>query len=127
MAREEFRLFAGRPAGGWSLAATTRYGPGAPAIVLAPTLEPAADSTPLALEYAVGDPRDPVRILGQAGRGRFTLRFLGLARERAREGAAAPNMVVLDDSVFALYVFGPRLARPAPGTTTAILPPGPRP
>ena len=126
IAREEFRLFAGRHAGGWSLAATTRYGPGAPSIVLAPILELAADSTPLALEYAVGDPRDPVRILGQAGRGRFTLRFLGRARERAREVAATPNMVVLDDSVFALYVFAAWLARPAPGTLTAILPRGPR-
>lgn len=126
IAREEFRLFAGRPTGGWSLAATTRYGPGPPGVVLSPVLELAADSTPLTLEYAVGDPRDPVRILGQAGRGRFTLRFLGRARERAREVAAAPNMVVLDDSVFALYVFAAWLARPAARTLTAILPRGPR-
>ncbi|OLC07452.1 MAG: hypothetical protein AUH42_03550 [Gemmatimonadetes bacterium 13_1_40CM_70_11] len=73
IAREEFRLFAGRPAGGWSLAATTRYNHTPPGVVLSPILELAADSTPLALQYDVGDPREPVRILGQAGRGRFTL------------------------------------------------------
>jgi len=126
IAREEFRLFAGRPAGGWSLAATTRYGFGPQGVMLAPILEVAADSTPLALEYAVGDPRDPVRILGQTGHSRFTLRYLGRARERAREVPAAPNTVVLDDSVFALYLFAAWLARPAPGRLTAILPRGPR-
>jgi len=122
IAREYFRLFAGRPAGGWSLAATTRYNLSRPSVVLAPILELAADSTPLALQYDVGDPRDPVRILGQAGRNRFTLRYLARASERARELAAAPNTVVLDDSVFVLYLFAAWRARPSPGTLTAILP-----
>ncbi len=126
IAREEFRLFAGRPAGGWSLAATTRYNHNSPGVVLSPILELAADSTPLALQYDVGDPRAPVRILGQAGRGRFTLRYLARASERARELAAAANSVVLDDSVFALYLFVAWRARSSPVTLTAIHPRGAR-
>ncbi len=126
IAREEFRLLAGRPAGGWSLAATTRYNHDRPSVVLAPVLELAPDSTPLTLQYDVADPREPVHILGQAGRGRFTLRYLARGSERARELATGPRTVILDDSVFALYLFVAWRARPTPTALIAILPRGAR-
>jgi len=102
IARESFRWFAGR-AGGFTLTATTRYDRGRPVVVLAPLIEFTADSQFATLQYDIADPREPMRILGQLGRGRVTLRYLAHAVERAREFPAGAATVVLDDSVFALY------------------------
>src|SRR5258707_7544319 len=77
VAHEGFRLTAGRLSAGnagWSLAATVRYDRVRPVLSLAPILEVDADSLPLALQYDVADPREPLRILGQLGRGRVTVR-----------------------------------------------------
>lgn len=129
VAREAFRLGSGRlPSGGngWTLATTIRYDRARPVVVLSPILEIAADSLPLTLQYDVADPREPVRILGQLGRGRFTVRVLARAAERAREFPATGHTVVLDDSVFALYQIAAWFARPEPVTLTAIVPRGGR-
>ena len=110
IARESFRLLAGR-AGGFTLTATTRYDRGRPVVVISPAVGFTAD------------PREPLRILGQLGRGRVTLRYLAHAIERAREFPAGAATVVLDDSVFALY----QAAAWRPGiTVTAIYPRGAR-
>ena len=106
IAHETFRLASARfGAGGigWTLASTARYD--RPVLVLAPILEVTSDSQPSGLEFDVADPRDPQRIRGQLARGRFTARFLGRRTERAREFPAVGRTVVLDDSVFALYLF----------------------
>lgn len=131
VAREGFRLARGRLASGgigWSLATTVRYDRTRPVIVLAPILEVGDDSLPLALQYDVADPREPMRILGQLGRGRFTVRFLARATEKAREFPATGPTVVLDDSVFALYLFAAWRAGPpsTPVAVTAIVPRGVR-
>ncbi len=108
VAHEGFRLTAGRLSAGhagWSLAATVRYDRVRPVLSLAPILEVDADSLPLALQYDVADPREPLRILGQLGRGRLTVRIIARSMERAREFPATGNTVVLDDSVYAFYVF----------------------
>jgi hypothetical protein len=63
-----------------------------------------------------------MRILGELGRGRFTVRFLARATERAREFPAGGRPVVLDDSVFALYLFAAWRAAAEPGQLTAIVP-----
>jgi hypothetical protein len=60
--------------------------------------------------------------LGQLTRGRFVVRQLGRRTERAREFPAAPPTVVLDDSVFALYLPAAWQARARPITATAIFP-----
>lgn len=127
VAREAFRLTAARPAAGdprWILATTIRYDRVRPVIVFAPILEVGRDTLPAALQYDVADPREPVRILGQLGGGRFTVRFLARASERAREFPANGRTVVLDDSVFALYVFAAWRAGPVPVTVTVIVPRG---
>ncbi|HVH09540.1 MAG TPA: hypothetical protein VM736_07065 [Gemmatimonadales bacterium] len=104
-AREAFRLAPARsPAGGWTLATTIRYERSRPVLVLGPVVELDPDSDVATLEYTVADPRDPVRIVGQAGRGRFLVRVLGRRTERAREFVAGHPLAVLDDSVFALYL-----------------------
>lgn len=120
IARESFRLLAGR-AGGFTLTATTRYDRGRPVVVLTPLIEFTADSQFATLQYDITDPREPLRILGQRGRGRVTLRYLAHAIERAREFPAGAATVVLDDSVFTLYL----AAAWRPGiTVTAIYPRG---
>jgi hypothetical protein len=130
VARESFRLVHGRLARGggdvgWTLATTIRYDRARPVVVLSPILEVGADTLPAALQYDVADPREPVRILGAAGRGRFTVRFVARATERAREfpTGGGSRAVVLDDSVFALYLFAAwRATAPAPATANVIVP-----
>jgi len=125
IAREAFRLSPARigpGASGWKLAATVRYDRHRPVIVLDPSVEIGADSLPASLEYNVADPREPLRILGQLARGRFMVRLLGRRTERAREFPAAPPVVLLDDSVFALYIPAAWQARAQPVQVTAIFP-----
>src|SRR5207245_1870540 len=125
VAREAFRVSHGRLSrgeAGWTLAATIRYDRARPVIVLAPILEVNGDTLPATLQYDVADPRQPSRILGELGRGRFTVRLLARATERAREFATGPRAVVLDDSVFALYVFAAWQAAAEPAAITAIFP-----
>src|ERR1700704_872525 len=87
VARESFRLTQGRLSRGepgWTLATTIRYDRARPVIVLAPILEVNRDTMPATLQYDVADPRQPSRILGELGRGRFTVRLVAPATERAR-------------------------------------------
>ncbi len=125
VAREAFRVSHGRLSrgeAGWTLATTIRYDRARPVIVLAPILEVNGDTLPATLQYDVADPRQPSRILGELGRGRFTVRLIARATERAREFATGPRAVVLDDSVFALYVFAAWQAAAEPAALTAIFP-----
>ena len=127
VARESFRLNHGRLARGgvgWTLATTIRYDRTRPVVVLAPILDVTTDTLPATLQYDVADPRQPVRILGELGRGRFTVRFVARATERAREFPAGGRPVVLDDSVFALYLFAAWRAGSQPTQLTAIVPRG---
>jgi hypothetical protein len=125
VAREAFRLSSARvgPEGrGWKLASTARYDRTRPVVVFDPIVEIGADSLPATLEYTVADPREPLRILGQLSRNRFTVRLLGRRTERAREFPVVPPVVLLDDSVFALYLPAAWHARPRPVEITAIFP-----
>src|SRR6266508_1617436 len=127
VARESFRLTHGRLARGdtgWTLASAIRYDRARPVVVLSPILEVSADTLPATLQYDVADPREPVRILGELGRGRFTVRVVARTTERAREFPAGGRPVVLDDSVFALYLFAAWRAAEASGALTAIVPRG---
>src|SRR5213076_1323599 len=122
--REAFRLTAARGGAGWTLASTVRYDRSRPIVVLNPILEIGADSLPASLEFSVADPREPLRILGQLSHGRFTVRLLGRQTERAREFPAPAPVVVLDDSVFVLYLLAAWRAAPRPISVTAIFPRG---
>jgi hypothetical protein len=125
VARESFRLSRGRLSRGdpgWTLATTIRYDRARPVIVLAPILEVNADTMPATLQYDVADPRQPSRILGELGRGRFTVRLLARATERAREFPTGRHAVVLDDSVFAPYVFAAWRAMAGAASLTVISP-----
>lgn len=123
--RESFRLSRGRLSRGepgWTLATTIRYDRARPVVVLAPILEVNTDTMPATLQYDVADPRQPSRILGELGRGRFTVRLVARATERAREFPTGQRAVVLDDSVFALYVFAAWRGLSGPTNLSAIFP-----
>jgi hypothetical protein len=127
VARESFRLSQGRLArggAGWTMATTIRYDRARPVIVLAPILEVNSDTLPATLQYDVADPRQPSRILGELGRGRFSVRLVSRATERAREFPTGQRAAVLDDSVFALYLFAAWRASAEPSPLTAIVPRG---
>ncbi len=127
VARESFRLTHGRLSRGdigWTLATTVRYDRSRPVIVLAPILEVNGDTMPATLQYDVADPRQPSRILGELGRGRFTVRQVARATERAREFPTGQRAVVLDDSVFAPYIFAAWRGASEPASLTAIFPRG---
>ncbi|HVH67719.1 MAG TPA: hypothetical protein VM716_07625 [Gemmatimonadales bacterium] len=129
VAREAFRLGAVRTGVGltrWTLATTVRYDRARPVVVLDPIVELGPDSNPASLEYTVADPREPLRILGQFAHRRFTVRMLGRRTERAREFPAPPPTVVLDDSVFALYLAAAWQGRSRATAVTAIFPRGGR-
>lgn len=126
IAKETFRLAIvrlGAGGTGWTLASTIRYDrPSLPVLVLAPIIEITSDSQPASLEFDVADPKDPQRIRGQFSRGRFTARFLGRKTERAREFPVTGRTVVLDDSVFAPYLFVAWQAGPQPVEVGSIVP-----
>jgi hypothetical protein len=129
IAREAFRLSTVRTGGGatrWTLATTIRYDRSRPVVVLDPIVELGPDSNPASLEYTVADPREPLRILGQLTRGRFTVRLLGRRTERAREFPAPPPSAVLDDSVFALYLPAAWQGRSRAVSVTGVFPRGGR-
>ena len=127
--RETYTLASGRLASGntgWTLSATTRYDRVRPVIVLAPTIEISADSQPISLQFDVANPREPSRVLGQLGRDRYTVRIVARTSERAREFPVHPPVVVLDDSVFALFEIASWFAGPRPVTLTAVVARAPR-
>jgi hypothetical protein len=113
VARETFR-FTERGLGasaGWTLTASIRWSDSTRSLVIAPLIQLSADTEPARLQFEVSGGPTPLRILGQPGRGRFTIRFLSPKVERARELAVEPPMVILDDSVFAPFLIAARRVR----------------
>src|SRR2546428_10841926 len=129
VARESFRISHGRLSrgeAGWTLATTIRYDRARPVIVLAPILEVNGDTLPATLQYDVADPRQPSRILGELGRGRFTVRLVARATEGARGFPARQRGAALDDSGFALYRCPARRRAPEAFPLAPDFPPGVR-
>lgn len=124
IARETFRLTSSPSRGdtSWTLSTAIRYDRSRPIVVLNPVLVIGGDSLPRTLQYDVADARGRRTILAQFGRGRVTVREVSPGVERAREYHAASRTVILDDSVFALYVVAAWLAAPTPVSVTAIFP-----
>jgi len=106
--RETFEVSSiafGTSEAGCRINAEARYTGAHGALLLEPTLDIGPDTEPLSLSYEIARAREPLRIRGQRSRGRFTMRYLSPHSERAREYPVSGPTVVLDDSVFSLYIF----------------------
>lgn len=122
MARETFRVAPNPATGGWRLDASVRYDRARPIAAFTVILELGRDTLPQTLQYDLGDPSVPVRILAQAGRHRFTVRYLARAAERAHEFPTDAHTIILDDSVFSLYVVAGWRGTAASQPLSAIFP-----
>ncbi len=124
VARETFQLLSRRETdstSGWVLASRIRWA-GTPPITFSPALVITPDTAPESLQYTVAANGASQRITGQPGPGRYTLRYVAPGVERAREVAQTNPMVVVDDSVFALYLVAGWRAPSMPRVVTAIYP-----
>jgi hypothetical protein len=129
VARETFHLLERRradSADGWVLTTTAHWNRGLRPLVLSPAIEVARDSEPDGIAIDISANGATMRITGQPGPGRYTLRYIAPGLERARELPRRAPSVVLVDSTFAPYLFAAWLARPAPIALTAIFPRAPR-
>ena len=122
VARESFHTNADPTSGGWILDANVRYDRGRPVVQLAPIVQIGTDTSVVKLQFDAGEPTAPMHILGQVGRRRFTLRYVSRTQERARELPDPGRTVIVDDSVFSLYVAVAWLARGGRGQVSAIFP-----
>ncbi|HEX3233283.1 MAG TPA: hypothetical protein VHR41_03755 [Gemmatimonadales bacterium] len=122
--REEFSLRQSRGRGlpGSTISATAKYPATAPTTQLAATLErtpePALAKFQLDVESA-----GAVTVILAAGSGaRLIVRTVAKGSESGRELPGGPDVVLLDDSVYSLYIVVADLATPAGRPLTAIFP-----
>lgn len=105
LGREEFTVqqgTAGSPAG-ITIASLARYPSSRPTIQIQTVLERGADGAVTALQIDTRQPAGLSRIYGAAVQDHLTIRQTTPAAESVREYPRANGVVILDDSVFALY------------------------
>ncbi|MEO6066354.1 MAG: hypothetical protein ABJB33_01875 [Gemmatimonadota bacterium] len=105
VAREQFTLQPGRRSGmtGSTLRATASYPGVRPRVRYTTILERGAAQTIAAFQVEV-DGDAPERTVAELSRGRLTVRSAAPERESAHEYPGGADLVVLDDSVFSLWL-----------------------
>jgi hypothetical protein len=122
--REEFTLRPTRARGlpGSTIIAAARYPATGPTTRLAATLERTPDSALAKFQLDV-ESEGAVTVILAAGSGaRLIVRTVAKGSESGRELPGGPDVVLLDDQVFSLYMPVAELATPAGRTLTAIIP-----
>lgn len=122
--REEFTLRSNRARGlaGTTIISAARYPPVGPTTKLAATLERTPDGALAKFQLDV-ESEGAITVILAAGSGaRLIVRTVAKGSESGRELPGGPDVVLLDDSVFALYHPVVELATPAGRTLTAIFP-----
>jgi hypothetical protein len=122
--REEFTLQPGRGRGaaGSSLHATARYPANNPTLQLVATLERTPESALAKFQLDVEGPNGPTVILAAGSGARLIIRTVAKGSEAGRELPGGPDVVLLDDGVYSLYVAVADVATPAGKTLTAVFP-----
>jgi len=122
--REEFTLRQTRARGlpGTTIIAAARYPATGPTTRLAATLERTPDSALAKFQLDVESAGAVTVILAAGSGARLIVRTVAKGSESGRELPGGPDVVLLDDSVFALYHPVAELATPAVRTLTAIFP-----
>jgi hypothetical protein len=122
--REEFTLQPGRGRGapGSSLHATARYPANNPTQKLAATLERTPESSLAKFQLDVEGPNGPTVILAAGSGARLIIRTVAKGSEAGRELPGGPDVVLLDDGVYSLYIAVADLATPEGRALTAVFP-----
>ena len=122
--REEFtfRPTRGRGLPGTTIIAAARYPSISPTTRLAATLERTPDSSLAKFQLDVESAGAVTVILAAGSGARLIVRTVAKGSESGRELPGGPDVVLLDDAVFALYHPVAELATPAGRTLTAIFP-----
>lgn len=122
--REEFTLQPGRGRGatGSSLHATARYPASNPTQRLAATLERTPESSLAKFQLEVEGPNGPIVILAAGSGARLIIRTVARGSEAGRELPGGPDVVLLDDGVYSLYIAVADLATPEGRALTAVFP-----
>jgi hypothetical protein len=122
--REEFTLSPGRGRGapGTTLRANARYPAKNPTLMLAATLERTPESALAKFQLDVEGPNGTTVILAAGSGARLIIRTVAKGSEAGRELPGGPDVVLLDDGVFSLYIAVADLATPGGKTLTAVFP-----
>lgn len=122
--REEFSLTGGRGRGapGTTLRANARYPANNPTLRLAATLERTNESALAKFQLDVEGPKGTTVILAAGSGARLIIRTVAKGSEAGRELPGGPDVVLLDDGVFSLYIAVVDMATPEGKTLTAVFP-----
>ena len=122
--REEFSLTPGRGLGatGTTLRANARYPADHPTLRLGATLERSADASLAKFQLDVQGPNGPTVILAAGSGARLIIRTVAKGSEAGRELPGGPDVVLLDENLFSLYVAIADLATPNGKPLTAVFP-----
>lgn len=122
--REEFTLRQGRGRGatGSTLSAVARYPAKNPTLRLAATLERTPESALAKFQLEVQGPNGNTVILAAGSGARLIIRTVAKGSEAGRELPGGPDVVLLDDAVFSLYIAVADLATPGGKALTAVFP-----
>jgi hypothetical protein len=122
--REEFTLRSGRGRGaaGTTLQANARYPANSPSLRISATLERTPESALAKFQLDVDGPKGPTVILAAGSGARLIIRTVAKGSEAGRELPGGPDIVLLDDNVFSLYVAVADLASPNGKALTAVFP-----
>ena len=122
--REVFTLASGRGRGaaGTTLSATARYPSTVPTTRLTALLERTPESAVAKFQLDVESPSGTTVILAAGTGARLVVRTVAEGSESGRELPGGPDVVLLDDEVYSLYVTVADLATLAGKRLTAIFP-----
>jgi hypothetical protein len=121
---EEFEIRPGKPGRpvGDSLLSAARYPESRPQTVLEAVLQTSPEGDPLTLTLDMTRRQQSMQLIATVGRGRVTIRTVGQGAESARELAGGSPVVMLDDSLYALYLPLARYATEQGRTVVAVFP-----
>jgi hypothetical protein len=121
---EEFEIRPARPGRpvGDSLLSAARYPESRPQVTLEAVLETNPEGDQLSLTLDVTRRQQSTQMVATAGRGRITIRSVGQGAESARELSGGSPIVMLDDSLYALYLPLARYATEKGRSVVAVYP-----
>lgn len=121
---EEFTVRQGRGRGapGTALTTSARYPANNPTLKLAATLERTSEAALAKFQLDVEGPTGNTVILAAGSGARLIIRTVAKGSEAGRELPGGPDVVLLDEGVFSLYIAVADLATPGGKALTGVFP-----